>query len=91
MLDIEVKKIKEDDQQYFFDVQITEENNTTEHQVILFKNDYNRLSKQKTPEEFIKKSFEFLLERESKESILKEFNILDINKYFSEYEREIQS
>jgi hypothetical protein len=34
------------------------------------------------PEEFIKKSFEFLLERESKESILRQFNIYQINDFF---------
>jgi hypothetical protein len=36
--------------------------------------------------EFIKKTFEFLLERESKESILKSFDISIIKKYFPEYE-----
>ncbi len=40
-------------------------------------------------EAFVKKSFEFLLERESKEAILEEFNISLIGKYFTEYEEEI--
>jgi hypothetical protein len=42
------------------------------------------------PEEFIKKSFEFLLERESKDSILRQFNISQINDFFPEYEKEIK-
>lgn len=42
-----------------------------------------------SPEELIEKSFEFLLEREPKESILKKFNLQDIQKYFPEYETEI--
>ena len=42
------------------------------------------------PEDFVKKSFEFLLKREDKYSILKEFNIKQIREYFSEYETEIK-
>ena len=42
------------------------------------------------PEEFIKKSFEFLLERESKDSILRQFNISQKNDFFPEYEKEIK-
>jgi len=41
-------------------------------------------------EELIKKSFEFLLEREPKESILSRFNLRVINQYFPEFEEEIR-
>ncbi|MFL6431310.1 MAG: hypothetical protein ACJ71X_07630 [Nitrososphaeraceae archaeon] len=41
------------------------------------------------PEEFVKKSFEFLLERENKDSILRQFDINQINDYFPEFEKEI--
>jgi hypothetical protein len=41
-------------------------------------------------EDFVKKSFEFLLKREDKNSILKEFNIKQISEYFPEYEAEIK-
>ena len=41
-------------------------------------------------EELIKKSFEFLLEREPKESILSRFNLRIINQYFPEFEEEIR-
>ena len=37
-------------------------------------------------EDLIKKSFEFLLERESKESIMSKFDLTIINKFFPEYE-----
>ena len=40
-------------------------------------------------EECIRHSFEFLLERESKESILRTFNLRDIARYFPEYESEM--
>ncbi len=39
--------------------------------------------------ELIKKSFEFLLERESNTSILKKFDLTIIAHYFPEYEQEI--
>ena len=41
--------------------------------------------------ELIKKSFEFLLERESKESILSSFDLPVISRYFPEYERVIKT
>jgi len=42
-------------------------------------------------EELIKKSFEFLLEREPKESILSRFNLRIIKQYFPEFEEEIRT
>jgi hypothetical protein len=42
------------------------------------------------PEDFVKKSFEFLLKRADKYSVLKEFNIKQISEYFPEYETEIK-
>ena len=42
-------------------------------------------------EALIRASFAFLLEREPKESILSEFRIAEIGRYFPEYEREIRS
>ena len=41
-------------------------------------------------EELVRLSFEFLLEREPKESILREFDITVIGRYFSEYEDELR-
>jgi len=43
-----------------------------------------------TKEELIKKSFEFLLEREPKESILSRFRLQLINRYFPEFEKVIK-
>lgn len=42
------------------------------------------------PEDFVRKSFEFLLEREDKNSILQRFDITQINDYFPEFEKEIK-
>ncbi len=41
------------------------------------------------PEELLQKSFQFLLEREPKESILKKFDLSVIQRYFPEYESTI--
>ena len=41
-------------------------------------------------EQLVRKSFEFLLEREPKESILRSFNLNVISRYFPEYEQEIR-
>ena len=43
-----------------------------------------------TKEDLVKKSFLFLLNRESKESILSEFDLPVIGRYFPEYESTIR-
>ncbi len=42
-----------------------------------------------SPEDLVRRSFEFLLAREPKESILSSFGLSTIVRYFPEYEREI--
>ena len=60
---------------------------TTTHDVQVSKETYQRLTGGiKGAEELVRASFEFLLEREAKESILKSFNLSEIQKYFPEYE-----
>ena len=41
------------------------------------------------PSELVRRSFEFLLAREPKESILSSFGLSTILRYFPEYEREV--
>jgi predicted PolB exonuclease-like 3'-5' exonuclease len=63
---------------------------TTSHTVTLSDSYYQKLTGGKmTPEELIKKSFEFLLEREPNTSILRSFELPVIGRYFPEYERVI--
>ena len=71
-----------------FDVTITDSDETkTTHRVTLGQQTYQRLTGGlKSSQELVKASFEFLLEREGKESILKSFDLADIQKYFPEYE-----
>jgi hypothetical protein len=84
---IEVEKIDKSN----FRVRITESGSKTSHNVTVSPNDYARLANGKVePEELVQRSFEFLLEREPKESILTRFDLSVISLYFPEYEREIR-
>jgi hypothetical protein len=75
-----------------FHVRVIEAGSESTHQVTLDPKDYARLAGVAIePEELIRKSFEFLLERESKESILSRFDLSVISRYFPEYEREIKN
>jgi hypothetical protein len=72
-------------------VRIIEKSGESTHHVSIKQDDYTRLTGGKIePEELLRRSFEFLLERESKESILSRFDLSVISRYFPEYEREIK-
>ena len=78
---IEISKVDEE----IFEVTLTK-NSITTHRVKLSSKVYKKLSGSKISKiELIKKSFEFLLERESNESILRVFNLEIIETYFPEY------
>jgi hypothetical protein len=72
-------------------VRVIEGGSETSHIVTLQPGDHQRLTGGKArPEELIERSFEFLLEREPKESILARFDLPVIARYFQEYERDIK-
>jgi len=74
-----------------FRVRVIEGRSETSHAVTLRPDDHQRLAGGKAePEELVRRSFEFLLEREPKESILARFELPLIGRYFPEYEREIK-
>lgn len=84
---IEVDKVKEGE----FKVRVIEGTSESTHRVTLKQDDYRTLSGGKIePHELIRRSFEFLLEREPKESILLQFDLPLIGRYFPEYERELK-
>ena len=71
-----------------FHVTVREGNSISVHDVTVTDGDYRRMGKSfGSYEEFVQASFEFLLEREPKESILSRFDISDIPRYFPEFER----
>jgi hypothetical protein len=73
-----------------FHVTVSERSSQTSHRVTMTRNTYQRLTSEAcTPDELVRRSFEFLLEREPKESILREFEITVISRYFPDYEQEI--
>ena len=71
---------------------VTVEGSTrTTHEVTVSSSYYRELTGGNIPcETLIKKSFEFLLEREPNTSILSSFDLTVINRYFPEYERIIR-
>ena len=74
-----------------FQVTVSEGASKTTHRVTVAQDAYERLTGRGCPpEELVEKSFEFLLEREPKESILREFDITVIARYFPNYEGEIR-
>ncbi len=74
-----------------FRVRVREGRSESAHHVTLDPKDHARLTGGAVePQELIRKSFEFLLERESKESIPSRFDLTVISRYFPEYEREIK-
>lgn len=84
-----IKDIVNTNNGWFFEVEVKNKERTN-HEVILEKDYWRKLtSEEMDPRELVKKSFKFLLERESANSILKSFNLKIIKKYFPEYEKEM--
>lgn len=74
-----------------FEVTVSEGGSQTTHRVDMTREDYERLTGGVCPpEELVRRSFDFLLEREPKESILRRFDITVISRYFADYENEIR-
>jgi hypothetical protein len=74
------------------DVTIGSHWSESRHSVTLTRADFQRLAASgETPDGLVRRSLTFLLERESKESILPSFDLMTIGRYFPEFEREIRS
>jgi len=90
MAAIEVKLISSDAAASVFDVRVAADGGQTEFKVAVSQADSRRLAGGKLPpEELVRRSFEFLLEREPAGSILRRFALKDISRYFPEYEAEM--
>lgn len=64
---------------------------STSHDVTVWPSDVDRYAPGATPEALVHASFEFLLEREPKEAILRRFELPVIERYFPEYATKIGS
>jgi hypothetical protein len=84
---IEVENVGPDQ----FRVRVIERETETSHLVSAKKADCERISAGKIePAELIRRSFEFLLENEPKESILARFDLSVIARYFPSFEQEMR-
>ena len=73
-----------------FEIIVRVGNGETRHHVTLARDTCERLTMgTHTPEHCIEAVFQFLLDREPQESILRRFDITVISRYFPEFEREL--
>jgi hypothetical protein len=73
-----------------FEVVVREIGSESRHYVTISRETCNRLTAERhTPERCLEAVFQFLLEREPKESILGRFNVSVVSQYFPEFEREL--
>jgi hypothetical protein len=86
---IEVRRITEHGSPVF-EVVVREGKGETRHHVTMSRETCERLTAGKhTPEHCLEAAFQFLLDREPKESILRRFDVTAISRYFPEFEPEM--
>jgi hypothetical protein len=68
-----------------YEVSVDDGAGSSTHEVTVWPSDVARYAPDATPEELLQASFAFLLERESKESILRRFELPAIERYFPDY------
>jgi hypothetical protein len=89
--DIDVRRASGEDFVPRFGVTVRDEDGSTSvHEVTVSLVDFERLGRNfRELDEFVRACFQFLLERESKESILPSFDVAKISTYFPEFEDRI--
>lgn len=90
MADVHIER-SQSGEVFEFSVRVSEKGSETQHSVTLSEHDYARLGTGYTsPEEFVHACFAFLLARETKEQILRQFDVNLIPRYFPEFENQIR-
>lgn len=79
-------RCSEDRGGYRCEVEVSDGRSTSHHVVLVTAADYQRWGRGRPVEALVRDSFAFLLGREPKESILREFDLSVIKRYFPEYE-----
>ncbi|MGH2573377.1 MAG: hypothetical protein ACRDGU_07845 [Actinomycetota bacterium] len=88
---IEVTGAGEDEEGFEFRVAVQEADSRSLHQVTLTRRDHEELGGEgESPEQLVRRCFDWLLEREPKESILSRFDIQEISRYFPKFRDEIR-
>ena len=78
------------DNPFTFSVMVEEKGGQTHHEVTMSRSTYEKLAGGKVSEaRCIEAAFEFLLQREPKESILPRFDVTVISKYFPSFNRDL--
>ena len=73
-------------------VRVDEDGQTvSEHTVEARRSDLKRLAPNSSIEDLVKRTFDFLLEREPPQSILRRFTLTDVERYFPEYPQVISA
>ena len=86
---ITVSVTRQDPNAFVVTVRVSDGTETV-HEVTVQRADHTRLARpNERVEDFVTRAFEFLLEREPKESILRRFDLMVIARYFPEFERTI--
>jgi hypothetical protein len=67
-------------------VDVSDASGTSHHVVRVSGKDFQRWGRGRSAEELVRDSFAFLLEREPKESILTDFDLALIRRYFPDYD-----
>ena len=90
MADISVTRTSGEPDLMVFDVEVREAGSSSRHVVTLSRQDHeSQGARFSSPEDFIRRCMEYLLEREPKESILARFDVRDIGRYFPEFHRDV--
>lgn len=85
---IQVERTADEDPMRF-EVTVTKGPGSSTHEVTVARSTHEKLAPEVEPERLVEASFEFLLDREPKESILSSFELPVISRYFDEYEDEV--
>ena len=92
MTDIQVACVETDPGSWTCAVRVRDDRSATDHEVLVDEIDLPAaLDGAETPdvERLVRATFEFLLEREPKESILRRFELPVVGRYFAEYPEDI--
>ena len=90
MAEIHIQPADGTEEGFSFNVSIEEGGSRSTHQVTLSRRDHRELGAEtESPEEFVRRCVEWLLERESKDSILARFDIREISQFFPRFSEEI--
>jgi hypothetical protein len=88
---VKIARSDEDSADYVFDVQFQDETENYNYKVTFSEDYYKKLSNGKiTPEELVRRSFEFMLEREAPGAVMHMFELPIIGRYFPEYEGDMR-